>query len=251
MDTPPGQILRAASVAALLLLASACRREQADFTVLIEAAQAGDVHASRQELAKGFDGPNFNQISGQTEITPLHLAAAKGATDILQEFLDRGVAVDFTLQDGATPLHYAVTGRQVAAAQLLLARGANVEAPLPHGLTNESRPLDLAAQSGDLEMVRCLMKAGAKHYRNLGVGPLHLAAVNGHTAVVQDLIKAGARVDMTTAKLTRQNGHKATARVLYDELCRPLRVLPIPEVDDAVRQVNDSIRSIRRIYGCP
>ena len=56
-----------------------------------------------------------------------------------------------------TPLGHAVDGGHVAAARILLAHGAPVDALAPHGTT----PLMLAAQQGHLELSRLLVARGA------------------------------------------------------------------------------------------
>ncbi|MBK9171364.1 MAG: ankyrin repeat domain-containing protein [Bryobacterales bacterium] len=234
-----------------LALALACARRAADLTILLECADRGEVTRCLAELEKGFDAKRHNELSHKVQVSPLHLAAGGGSIEILKAFLDRGLLVDFALADGSTPLHFAVIGRQSGSVKLLLAHGANPDAVSGSGSGGGIRPLDFAAQAGNSDMVDILLKAGADPNSGGRMTALSSAAIVGHTTVVKQLIKAGARVDMTTARLTRDRGHKQTARILFAELCRPLQVLPIPEVDEPIRQANDSIRQVRRSLGCP
>ena len=53
-------------------------------------------------------------------LSPLHLAALLGHSDILVTFFDRDVSVDTTLQTGSTCLHMASFGGHVGIVKLLL-----------------------------------------------------------------------------------------------------------------------------------
>src|SRR3954470_16998879 len=59
--------------------------------------------------------------------------------------------------DGATALHWAVYGDDVAAARLLLNAGARVDVPNREGIT----PLYMAAVYGHPAMIEMFLKAGA------------------------------------------------------------------------------------------
>jgi uncharacterized protein len=86
--------------------------------------------------------------------TALMMAALRGHTDWMRRLIERGAATDF---EGWTPLHYAASGPQSSAVQLLLDRGARIEARSPNGNT----PLLMAVRYGSEDSVLLLVKRGA------------------------------------------------------------------------------------------
>jgi len=86
--------------------------------------------------------------------TALMLVALKGDLGWCQRLIERGAAVQ---REGWSPLHYAATGPSVQVVELLLARGAPVDAVSPNGST----PLMLAARYGSEETVNLLLARGA------------------------------------------------------------------------------------------
>lgn len=76
----------------------------------------------------------------------------------------------------------------------LVDRGANVNSRLGK---NKTAPLFIAAQDGNLPLVRCLVRHGAiVNTRNKkGKSPLLVAASNGHADVVKYLLSYGAFID--------------------------------------------------------
>ena len=86
--------------------------------------------------------------------TPLMMAALKGRLDWAQRLLDRGAKLQ---REGWAPLHYAATGPEPKVVELLLARGAAVDARSPNGST----PLMMAARYGSETSVDLLLARGA------------------------------------------------------------------------------------------
>ena len=127
---------------------------------------------------------------------PRSLFAAIMARDVerVRELLDAGANVNE--QDGAnpmTPLHWAAHNDQTAIVDLLLSRGANIEAQTKGGWT----PLHYAAAEASAATVKSLLRRGAdvRARTDDGSTPLHLAASIGHIANVELLIEAGADLD--------------------------------------------------------
>jgi ankyrin repeat protein len=86
--------------------------------------------------------------------TALMLAALKGRLDWMRRLLARGAAVN---REGWTPLHYAASGPEPAAVQLLIERGADLDARSPNGST----PLMMAAGYGPVTAAEVLLARGA------------------------------------------------------------------------------------------
>lgn len=86
--------------------------------------------------------------------TPLMMAALRGNLEWMRRLLERGARVH---QEGWSPLHYAATSPEPKAVELLLDRGAPVDARSPSGTT----PLMMAARYGDERSVALLLQRGA------------------------------------------------------------------------------------------
>ncbi|KAL4448936.1 hypothetical protein ABPG77_007653 [Micractinium sp. CCAP 211/92] len=154
-------------------------------------------------------------------------AACCGHRDILELLLDHttGSAFPATLLAGPqadvlgrSPLHFAAANGDYGAAQLLLARGANVDA-----LTSEqATPLHYAAASGHRGVAELLLDAGAEVDRRAedGATPLLTAAEAGHAHVVQALLRrkadpSAADLQGTTPLLAAlAGGHRRCAELL-------------------------------------
>jgi ankyrin repeat protein len=91
--------------------------------------------------------------------TALHLAAFFGKAQIAQALLDAGASPDVYSTNDAhvQALHSAAAGRHVEVCRLLLAAGADVNAPQRLGFT----PLHQAAHAGDVELAELFLSAGA------------------------------------------------------------------------------------------
>lgn len=120
-----------------------------------------------------------------------------------------------------TPLHQAAVGGFVDIAQLLVNKGAALEAQRgTYGLT----PLHGAAQSGHLPVVKLLLSKGAQiaaqNYRRWT--PLHFAAEQGHEDVLVYLLSQGIDINApdsnraTALYRSAQEGHEKVARLLLD-----------------------------------
>lgn len=99
--------------------------------------------------------------------------------------------------DQWTALHFAVGNNHAPVAQVLLARGAFINARTRERLT----PLHISCRNGATTCVSMLLSAGADP--NLtdqgGNGCLHAAAEGGHIAIVRALLAHGIRTDVMNA----------------------------------------------------
>jgi ankyrin repeat protein len=98
-------------------------------------------------------GLQADAVNGAGE-TPLMMAALRGHVSAMQRLIALGGQVR---REGWTPLHYAASGESVEAAQLLIQKGADLDARAPNGST----PLMLASGYGGIDIAELLLKAGA------------------------------------------------------------------------------------------
>ncbi|XP_028659126.2 POTE ankyrin domain family member D-like [Erpetoichthys calabaricus] len=164
----------------------------------------------------------------QDKRTPLHLACARGHTDVVQYLLRNEADVDVFDIDGQTPLmkavqcqnegcivtllkhkanlhladvngktalHFATLISEIHLVNLLIENGANINAATKKGET----PLNLAIKRDDEKIAEFLLKKGADvNSQDKGKRtPLMHAACNGHYLLVDLLLKYNADTELT------------------------------------------------------
>lgn len=120
-------------------------------------------------------------------------AATVGDVERLRDLLDEDlVAVSALAGDGFSALHLAAWFGQVGAAELLLAKGADVERVAGNGTA--LRPLHSAAAGGHEVIVHLLLDRGAdiEAVQEGAVRPIHSAAHRNDLAMVRLLLDRGA-----------------------------------------------------------
>ncbi|MFC5847327.1 ankyrin repeat domain-containing protein [Deinococcus petrolearius] len=154
---------------------------------VFEAAAAGEVAALQDRLDRD---PALVGAHNGAGYAPLGLAALFGRSGAARLLLARGADVNAPGRGAAPvrPLHSAVSGLHRELARLLLEAGADVNAASPGGLT----PLMLAALRGDGELADLLLAWGADPQARDGEGraAADLAAEDGHAALVARLREA-------------------------------------------------------------
>lgn len=118
------------------------------------------------------------------------LLAGQRWSDALTALKERNPEVNRPDEQGRTPLGLAAQAGQVSLVRELLRRGANPDQTGPDGRT----PLGLAAWEGHVVVVKDLLRQGAQVALpdRRGKTPLHRACAGGHLPVVKTLIEAGA-----------------------------------------------------------
>ncbi|KAB5583631.1 hypothetical protein GE09DRAFT_1248057 [Coniochaeta sp. 2T2.1] len=149
--------------------------------------------------------------------TRLSFAAEDGDLASAQLLLDKGADIEMADHDGHTPLLFAASNDHEAVVRLLLDEGARLEAADQiYGRT----PLSWAASKGHETVVRLLLDRGAEvdAADNSRRTPLSWAASRGHDDVVRLLIDHGADIELSDPKYGRTplswaaaRGHDATA----------------------------------------
>ena len=140
-------------------------------------------------------------------------AARTGNIEAIKQHLVAGADVDFRNQQGFTPLHVAAQKGHNKVAELLIAKGANVNTS---GRLIGTTPLDSAALLGHKEMVELLIDSGADINPQIITGetPLQRAEQRGHSAIAEILRKHGGRAGKMTLLLAILKGQKDVAKSL-------------------------------------
>ncbi len=163
----------------------------------------GDIDEVKRLIKAGVDvNEKFND--GAThDITALVLAVLLGRAEICKVLIDAGANVSIKSSRGMTLLHnVAIPGGDYKdVAELLIAKGLDVNAKIKYGESKDATPLHVAAGKGNIKVAEVLIKNGAEldaktsqHHHT----PLHMAARYGHNAVAELLIAKGADVNAKT-----------------------------------------------------
>ena len=138
----------------------------------------------------------------------IHQAADAGDLAKVKAFIQQGIDVN-TKVHGCTPLHCAARYGHKEVAQLLIAKGADINAKDTRGRT----PIDLAMNQGRKEIAKLLLSKSADV-------SLHTAAYIGDLQRVQKFIDGGANVDandqtgQTALHYAAKAGQIAVAKLL-------------------------------------
>jgi ankyrin repeat protein/mono/diheme cytochrome c family protein len=182
---------------------------------LIASVRAGN----RNEIERQIS-PEAVQGKDDGGSTPLHHAAGYGPLANLELLIDKGADVNAKNRRASTPLHWAIHDQ--AKVQLLLSKGANVNSKQAQGRT----PLFLAAMLGDgVATIRWLLVSGADP--NIasanGQTPLMMAASRGNVEAMRLLIEKGAEVNHkdgageTALMLAATSGNADAVRFLIEK----------------------------------
>ena len=145
-----------------------------------EAAIAGNLADLKRALGASAD----TNAKDENGATALHHAAGNGHKEAAELLIAKGA--DMAAKDnrsGSTPLHWAAYRGREKVVEVLIAKGAEVNAKAENGNT----PLDLAVNNE--EVATLLRKHGGK------LGSIHAAARAGNDEAVKEFLAAGADVN--------------------------------------------------------
>lgn len=139
------------------------------------------------------------QIEAATRLDllrPLHMATIRGSSAVAEMLLKKGATVDARNAAGDRALSLACTLGHIDLVRLLLSKGAAMRARAPKGPSHEDSPLCKAAAHGHLPIVLELLNKGAsvRQTDEANWQPLRYAAFYGHADIVDALLKRGASV---------------------------------------------------------
>ena len=123
---------------------------------------------------------------------PLNIGAMKGDLEAVKRLIDAKASIDSDHYYG-TPLKLACANGHIKIAELLIEKGADVNAEGNEGGT----PLYIVADAGHKEIAKLLIANGAdvNAEDEFGETPLHRAAREGHKEIAELLIAKGANVN--------------------------------------------------------
>lgn len=192
---------------------------------MIRAVRVGD--AARVEKLLAARPDLLDARDDRQRATALQWAVVANQPAVLELLLARGAEVDAGDRSGMTPLHSAAVFNRADMARQLLASGAD---PYVMGLGYGAirlTPLHKAAEAGALEAAAVLLDAGTDvNVRTAGanlVTPLHIAAARGHHGVIRLLAERGA--DMNPRDITGATPLRWAMRMEKDDTAALLRLL--------------------------
>jgi ankyrin repeat protein/L-ascorbate metabolism protein UlaG (beta-lactamase superfamily) len=153
-------------------------------------------------------GANLDYRNEQGE-TALHQAASRGHMAAAQVLINTGMDIDVRDTWGTTPLT-AACWVSLEMVQWLLDHGADVNAHTDSSLS----PLSIAVFSGNPEIVNLLINSGAdiNWCSSNSDRPLMAAIEQGNTAIARILMDAGAEVDFVDRNFNRTPLHATAIR---------------------------------------
>ncbi|MCB9768176.1 MAG: ankyrin repeat domain-containing protein [Candidatus Omnitrophica bacterium] len=168
--------------------------------------------------------PHFLGWKDKSDWTLLHWAANFGRRDLAEVLLEAGSATGATnLNYGLFPIHLAARRGHTGLVDLFICMGVPVDLPSLGPLWGGTTPLQIAAKNNkNAETVRHLLNLGASV--NIGnhaqYTALHMAAMNGNLEIVRTLVEHGADKeatasgDQTAADIAEAHGNIEVAWLL-------------------------------------
>jgi ankyrin repeat protein len=184
-------------------------------TAFFDAVRSGDIGRVRALLDAT---PDLVRAGVPADLQPpagagnraLHEAGAFGQVALVQLLLERGAEIDATNAQGRTALHDAIELGQTQVAELLIRRGATVD-------------VCAAAILGRVERLRELLDAdpALANDRSTRLSPLGWASYGNQVESARELIARGARMDDGELLCAASVGHVAMGRFLLEQGADP------------------------------
>ena len=267
-ENTPGSALVAAASEGHLSIVQELISAQADVN-----AASGRRYALESAAGNGFGSIISLLIKNGAQVnacgldgTALHQASYHGNIDMVTELLDHGADPDLVDGSYGGPLQAAIIGGHHKIAQLLLNRGANVNAQpgiVWHmfGVHVSSTALAAAIHCADNDMIDYLLSKGARVdlEHNMHPPALYVAAEAGHAAIIPKLLSSGAEMEAhfrgkPPLYAAVKEGHQAAARQLLDSGANANHCVldysrRVTILDAAVEQGNDEILKLLIDFG--
>jgi ankyrin repeat protein len=177
--------------------------------------------ASNSYTQAAYQSYSRNVVMNEPTLDEMMAAIIENDFDTVHRLLDRGYDLNYTLPkyEHVTPLHLATAEKKGDIVQILLARGANVNAKTSPG---NVATLAFAAEMGDLLTTRRLLGKGATidARDDDGFTALHTAAAGGFADIVLALLGGGADISaesndgLQAVHIAAATGHPGLVRTL-------------------------------------
>jgi ankyrin repeat protein len=214
-SNPEWTAAKVASAETLIRLLEDAGAKDDGRTPLQQAVAAGNLDDVKRLIASGADV----DATGPRQITAAHVASEEGRAEILELLLEAGARIDRPDKDRMYPLHLAANAR---IANVLIAHGAKVDASAER---EGPTPFDAAIRAGKADVVRELLRHGARIRADEHANSLLMATYYGRQEVAEILLAS----DHAKALLKGfENGaplHVAAAGGYLDTAC-PRYVTP-------------------------
>ena len=188
---------------------------------ILEASSSGELELVQTILDRDTTAIGMSNDRGSTA---LHFAAENGHIRIVELLLDRGADLEAIDVDGDTPLMCAAIGGHSDIFKMLLSRGADADILN----INENGVLHYAAMGGSVEILNLSLDRGldinAQNAQNQGgATPLFAAVYGNKQEVVKFLLEKGADIEaldshwLTPLYVARATGNVDMAQLLTDK----------------------------------
>ena len=188
-------------------------------TALHIASEKGHLEIVASLLDYGANIGLFTKHEHIIDEKAMHMASRRGHLETVRELLKHDKDIDFKNESGESSLHVAVRFGHIAIVQELINHGAKIDLHIgdkPEGCIGANdickrecypngNALYLASDKGYVDIVKLMLKHGAKLTLPCSPDPLDIACRKGHLEVVKILIQSGARINAYSERLHDQD----------------------------------------------